>query len=617
MDKTKEKSLEGRITAGILTKGPLKNSRTVDTKTKVKLGNNKSYQLLSIHAHLSLGKEMDIFQQPHPGTSSLQSSWSHFEENNNTTAVPFQTLKETLMAQKPWSRGFIFNGDLNYHKEHNDTKAMQSPKNEILENADPADPTTSGKGSENQNQTTIKSDTKGKDVFLGDMDYLNKNASSVARTNTTSRSTKTVMEIVNRAMSEYDKMTGVRSIGHVALKTKALSAARIIMASQPAGKINMETFNSTMYMCEYDRMTGVIYGGHAPPGQGWSIGQVAIGVEGRTTTSITGETSTPRITSRMSLDSPPQANTLNQITSTLSNYALPLPLVLPTSPDPNNHDIPVSQNPGMDNPHGFEKIDEGTHCININDFSFLKTPNPEKHEIELQAANVSAPKPAAVINSEYDVCYLKTEVPPPESPENSPQKTDHSQPKDRQCTHPLHEARVIQQTTAPALSLETSQAKRRHKKQRPHPNNPKPNHNRTRKNQGKALDPDELDWLIAYNRANIPASGMLSQKYWKKAAEEFEEEFNNRQSPTSLAKRFSGGDIAARIRARRSQANRVVPFTGKRPWSYLENAWFTETVGNKKRSEIDFVELGKAFQYIYGIERSVEEWEVKWDSEKR
>lgn len=594
------------------TKRPLKNSQTVDTKIKIELGNDNSYPLSSTHAHASSVKEMDIFQQPRPGTSSLQNNWSHSEEKSNTKAVPFRTVKETLMAQKPWSKGFVSNSDWNHPEEHNDTKATQLQNIETPGNADPADPTTGSKCPENQNQTTIKTETRGKNILLGDTDYLNKNASSAARTAIAPWSTKTAMEIVNSAMSEYDKMTDVQSIGHLALKTKASPTTGIIMAPQPAKKINMETFNSTMHMCEYDRMTGVIYGGH---GQGWSTGQVATKTKGDTTTPITDGISTQRITSRMSLVSLPQAKTVNQITYTFSNHPLPLPLVLSTGPDPNNRDIFISQNSGMDNSRGLEKIDEETCCININDFSFLKTPNPEKHETEPQATNVSTPKLAVVNKSEYDVWYLKTETPFPESPENSPQKANHLQSKDEQHNHPLHKARIIQQNMTPALK--TSQTKIHHKKRGPHPNNHTLSHNKSRKNKGKALGPDELDWLIAYNRTNIPASGVLSQKYWKKAAEEFEKEFNKRQSPTSLAMRFSNGDIAARIRAKRSQANGVVPTAGERPWSRLENVWFAIKVGNKEESEIDFVELGETFQHTYGIERLAKEWEAKWHSEKR
>lgn len=619
MDNRNKKLLSGRITAGIPTKGPLTDSQRMDTKIKVEHGNNHSYSLPLIHAHLGLVKEIDIFQQP----SNLKNNWSHFEKKSNTK---IQTLDETVMAQQPWSRGFIFNGDYNYPKEHNDTKAGQLQNFEILGNADPANFTTSGKSSKNRNQNTTKAQTRG-----------NKNAPSAARTTTTPRlAGKTVMQIVNSAMSEYDRMTGVRSIGHITVKTNASSAAGIIMASQLAGNPDTETANSTMWMYEYDRMTNVIYGGHAQASQEWTIGQVAIKAKGKITA---GGTSTPRITSRISLIAPPQTNMADQITSTLPNSIPSSPPAFElTSFGSYNHDISVLQNSNMENSHGFEKIDKGPYwfessqlpllktikqeklqkiddrscCIDLNDFSFLKA----NTETEPRVRNVSTPKPAAATKSEHDVQHPKPNSPPPESPKISLHKTDHLQPEEQQHTHPLLEARVIQQNAKSVL--ETSRNKRHQEKQGPHPRNRNPkNHNTTRKNQGKHLGPDELDWLVLYNRDNIPANGILSQKYWKRAAEEFEKKFNKRQSPTSLANSFSNGDIAARIRARRSQANGVVSTTNKRPWLHLEHVWFAKRVGNKTHSEIDFVELEKAFQQIYGIERSAAEWEAKWYSEKR
>lgn len=152
---------------------------------------------------------------------------------------------------------------------------------------------------------------------------------------------------------------------------------------------------------------------------------------------------------------------------------------------------------------------------------------------------------------------------------------------------------------------------------------------------------DELDWLIAYNRQNIPKHGILRTPYWTNAATKFNREFNKRRSPRSLLMRFWNGDIAARIRTtlsqrattshhhskptmgaaisshRRKLANETAPITHRREekrsdWTSAESNWFSNHMTYRNHGEYNFPSPEQKFKSRFEVARTKEESTSKW-----
>lgn len=547
-----EKCVHGRATAGIPATRPVKHSSPVYTKIKLEPDDDHSYSLSSIPTQLSSIREPDIVQQPCPWSSSIKSEWNYLDTHNDTKSLQIQTSGEIGMARYLRSRSLSPEDNWDHLEEYG---SMQSQALGIRADTDHVEYNASANGYQRQNLPTT-AETRHESLYLGNTNYLNQNIAIPQLTD---------IESTRNTMYEYEKM--------------------------------MATYR--------DR---------------WC--PTAVKIEGESMGQMTGCTSIP---SWGGLVVQPQTN---QIAYKFPNHVSSLtpPILASTSCSPlqnQNRDIrniPTLQNTStlVANSCGPEKIDDdGAEPFRKgnNDYPSHDTIKSEKIEMGPQSRNVSMPRPTAGIKAKYEIQHPKTDTHSPESLKNDSQKMDHSQSEEGRHPYTLPtRAKDAQQKAA----SESSPNERPQISKQPYSDpGPAQVYRFKGSDNGDEFDllqgpysRDELDWLIEYNRQNIPKEVQINTNYWRKAAIRFNEEFKKKRSPKSLLRKFWNGDTAARIRKTRLQA----PTTGshlikkvastttggqllKRPtWAAAETAWFVRSVCHKRTANANLTRLGQAYK---------------------
>lgn len=493
-----------------------------------------------------------MVQQPCPWSSSIKSEWNYLDTHNDTKSLQIQTSGEIGMAWylRPGSLSPRDNWD---HLE--EYGSMQSQALGIRTDTNHVEYNASGNGYQRQKLPTT-AETRHESLYLGDIDYLNQN-------------------IVIPQLTD------------------------------------IESAKSTMY--EYEKMMATYRDRWCP---------TAVKIEEDSIGRMTGCTSIP---SWGSLVVQPQTN---QIAYKFPNHvSSPTPPVLALTSysllQNSNRDIcnmPTLQNTPtlVANYCGPEKIDDDRaepFRKENNDYPSHNTIKVEKIEMGLQSRNASMPRPTAGIKVKYEIQHPKTDTHSPESLKNNSQKMGHSQSKERRHPYTLPtRANDAQQKVA----SESSPKERPQISKQPYSNlGPAQVYSFEGSDNGDEFDilqgpysHDELDWLIEYNRQNIPKEVQINTNYWRKAAKLFNEEFKRKRSPKSLLRKFWNGDTAARIRETRLQA----PTTGshlikkvastatggrlpERPtWTTAETAWFLRSVGHKRTANANLTRLGQAYK---------------------